>query len=72
MLLRAKKGGEIQAVKPELEALRSRARFFVSLELEERVIAAAGETSALDRIAKEAFESGLYDRTGIPEGGEDE
>jgi len=26
---------------------------------------------ALDRIAKEAFESGLYDRTGIPEGGED-
>src|SRR5215471_3376700 len=27
---------------------------------------------ALDRIAKEAFESGLYDRTGIPEGGEDE
>ncbi len=28
--------------------------------------------AALDRIAKEAFESGLYDRTGIPEGGEDE
>jgi len=27
--------------------------------------------AALDRIAKEAFESGLYDRTGIPEGGED-
>ena len=27
---------------------------------------------ALDRIAKEAFESGLYDRTGIPEGGQDE
>jgi excisionase family DNA binding protein len=27
---------------------------------------------ALDRIAREAFESGLYDRTGIPEGGEDE
>ncbi len=27
---------------------------------------------ALDRIAKEAFESGLYDRTGIPDGGEDE
>jgi excisionase family DNA binding protein len=28
--------------------------------------------AALDRIAKEAFESGLYDHTGIPEGGEDE
>ena len=28
--------------------------------------------AALDRIAKEAFASGLYDRTGIPEGGEDE
>ncbi len=28
--------------------------------------------AALDRIAKEAFESGLYDRTGIPEDGEDE
>jgi len=28
--------------------------------------------AALDRIAKEAFDSGLYDRTGIPEGGEDE
>jgi excisionase family DNA binding protein len=28
--------------------------------------------AALDRIAKEAFASGLYDRTGIPEGGQDE
>ena len=27
---------------------------------------------ALDRIAKEAYEVGLYDRTGIPDGGEDE
>lgn len=27
---------------------------------------------ALDRIAKEAFASGLYDRTGLPEDGEDE
>ena len=27
---------------------------------------------ALDRIAKEAYEAGLYDRTGIPEGGQDE
>ena len=28
--------------------------------------------AALNRIAKEAFESGLYDRTGIPEDGADE
>ncbi len=28
--------------------------------------------AALNQIAKEAFESGLYDRTGIPEGGADE
>jgi hypothetical protein len=27
--------------------------------------------AALDSIAKEALESGLYDWTGIPEGGED-
>ena len=26
----------------------------------------------LDRIAKEAYQAGLYDRTGIPDGGEDE
>lgn len=32
----------------------------------------AERKEALDRIAREAFESGLYDRTGIPEGGEDE
>jgi excisionase family DNA binding protein len=31
----------------------------------------AERRAALDRIAKEAFESGLYDRTGIPEGGEE-
>jgi hypothetical protein len=28
--------------------------------------------AALNRIAKEAFECGLYDRIEIPEGGEDE
>jgi len=28
--------------------------------------------AALDRIAKDAFDSGLYDRTGLPEGGQDE
>ena len=32
----------------------------------------AERKAALNRIAKEAFESGLYDRTSIPEGGEDE
>lgn len=32
----------------------------------------AERKAALDRIAREAFESGLYDRTGIPEGGQDE
>ena len=32
----------------------------------------AERRSALDRIAKEAYEAGLYDRTGIPDGGEDE
>ena len=32
----------------------------------------AERKAALNRIAKEAFESGLYERTGIPEGGEDE
>ena len=31
----------------------------------------AERKAALDRIAKEAFESGLYDRTGIPEDGQD-
>lgn len=28
--------------------------------------------AALNQIAREAFEAGLYDRTGIPQGGEDE
>jgi excisionase family DNA binding protein len=32
----------------------------------------AERKKALDRIAKEAYDAGLYDRTGIPEGGEDE
>jgi excisionase family DNA binding protein len=32
----------------------------------------AERKAALDRIAKEAFESGLYERTAIPQGGEDE
>jgi hypothetical protein len=32
----------------------------------------AERKAALDRIAKEPFQSGLYDRTAIPEGGEHE
>ena len=41
--LRAKKDGQIEAVKPELEALRTRARFFVSLEVERKILDLAGE-----------------------------
>jgi predicted nucleic acid-binding protein len=43
VLLRAKHTGEIPAVKPELNALRSRAHFFISLALEKKILAAAGE-----------------------------
>jgi predicted nucleic acid-binding protein len=43
VLLRAKRAGEIAAVKPEMNSLRSRANFFVSSELEMRILAAAGE-----------------------------
>lgn len=32
----------------------------------------AARKAALNQIAKAAFESGLYERTGIPEGGQDE
>src|SRR5579872_7043329 len=32
----------------------------------------AERKEALNRIAKEAYDAGLYDRTGIPDGGEDE
>ena len=35
--------GQIHAVKPEIEALRERARFFVSPDLERRVLDLAGE-----------------------------
>ncbi|MGA3077603.1 MAG: DUF3368 domain-containing protein [Bryobacteraceae bacterium] len=43
MLLRAKNKGQIQAVKPEVEALRTQARFFISSRLEEKVLGIAGE-----------------------------
>jgi uncharacterized protein len=43
VLLRAKRMGEIAAVKPEIDLLRSKARFFVFLLLEAKVLVAAGE-----------------------------
>jgi len=43
VLLRAKRAGEIAAVKPEIEFLHSKANFFVSPELERKILAAAGE-----------------------------
>jgi hypothetical protein len=43
VLLRAKKDGQIQAVKPEVEALRTRARFFVSPQVERKILDLAGE-----------------------------
>ena len=43
VLLRAKGNGTIQAIRPELELLRSKARFFIALSLEATVLAAAGE-----------------------------
>jgi predicted nucleic acid-binding protein len=43
VLLRAKRAGEVTAVKPEVDLLRSKAHFFVSPGLEKRVLAAAGE-----------------------------
>jgi len=43
ILLRAKRAGEITFVKPEVDLLRSKAHFFVSLGLEKRVLAVAGE-----------------------------
>jgi uncharacterized protein len=43
VLLRAKRAGQIQTVKPEMDLLRSKARFFVSPDLEAKILAAAGE-----------------------------
>jgi hypothetical protein len=43
VLLGAKRDGLIPAVKPEVEALRPRARFFVSRHLEAQIIQIAGE-----------------------------
>jgi len=43
VLLRAKQGGQIPAVKPEIQALRAKTRFFLSPSLEAEVLSAAGE-----------------------------
>lgn len=43
VLLRAKRMGHIAEIKPDLLALRSKARFFIAPELEAEVLASAGE-----------------------------
>jgi predicted nucleic acid-binding protein len=43
VLLRAKRAGEIAALKPEMDLLRSKAHFFVSAQLERKILTAAGE-----------------------------
>jgi predicted nucleic acid-binding protein len=43
ILLRAKRAGEIAAIKPEMENLRHKAHFFVSPALEAKILSAAGE-----------------------------
>jgi predicted nucleic acid-binding protein len=43
ILLRAKKEGQIKAVKPEIDALRNKARFFITPALEAEILKAAGE-----------------------------
>lgn len=43
VLLRAKKKGRITAVKPEIDALKSKARFFIAPELEAAILREAEE-----------------------------
>ena len=43
VLLRAKRLGQIATIKPDLLALRSTARFFISRELEAEILESAGE-----------------------------
>jgi predicted nucleic acid-binding protein len=43
ILLRAKRNGQLPLIKPEIQALRDRARFFLSASLEAEVLSAAGE-----------------------------
>ncbi len=43
VLLRGKKVGHLNAIKPELESLRTKARFFISPDLEAAILADASE-----------------------------
>jgi predicted nucleic acid-binding protein len=43
ILLRAKRDGEIAAIKTEIDHLRSKAHFFISAPLEAKILVAAGE-----------------------------
>jgi predicted nucleic acid-binding protein len=43
VLLRAKRNGQIKALKPEIEALKTKARFFVAPALQASILAKAGE-----------------------------
>jgi predicted nucleic acid-binding protein len=43
VLLRAKRAGEIAAIKPEIALLRHKYHFFVSPALEAKILSAAGE-----------------------------
>jgi predicted nucleic acid-binding protein len=43
ILLRAKREGQIPALKPEIQSLRTKGKFFIAPSLEARVLAAAGE-----------------------------
>jgi predicted nucleic acid-binding protein len=43
VLLRAKTNGKIKAVKPEIDALRTKARFFIAPSLEAAILTQAKE-----------------------------
>lgn len=43
ILLRAKMQGRIPSLKPEIEALRNQARFFIAARLEDQLLRSAGE-----------------------------
>ena len=43
ILLRAKRLGQISAVRPEIQALRNQAHFFIAPSLEAKVLASSGE-----------------------------
>lgn len=43
ILLRAKRSGHLPLIKPEIQALHTHARFFLSVSLEREVLTAAGE-----------------------------